>query len=142
MPVRVVDASALAAVLFNEPKGESVAVHLVNADLIAPALLSFELMSICRKKVRLYPDDREKLLSQWLLAEEMGIRIEPIEVSQVLSLAEATGLTTYDASYLWLAQTRDAGLVTVDRSLQLAARERLSPQRSLPEATAVQERIT
>lgn len=95
--------------------------HLVRADLISPALLPFELVSICSKKLRLYPAEREHILSQWALSEQMGIRYEPLRLHNVLSLAEATGLTTYDASYLWLAKARDADLVTVDRGLQRTA---------------------
>ena len=39
----------------------------------------------------------------------------------VLALAEATGLTSYDASYLWIARALDAELVTLDRKLAAAA---------------------
>ena len=35
----------------------------------------------------------------------------------MVQLAKETGLTAYDASYLWLARTLDADLVTLDRRL-------------------------
>jgi hypothetical protein len=35
----------------------------------------------------------------------------------VFTLAAESGLTAYDASYLWLARTRDAELVTLDVAL-------------------------
>jgi predicted nucleic acid-binding protein len=35
-----------------------------------------------------------------------------------------TGLTAYDAAYLWLARHLDAELVTLDTELQRAARHR------------------
>jgi predicted nucleic acid-binding protein len=38
-----------------------------------------------------------------------------------VDLAEATGLTAYDASYLWLARTLNAELVTLDRKLAAAS---------------------
>jgi uncharacterized protein with PIN domain len=41
--VKVVDASALAALLFGEPEAEAIAGRLDNARLVAPALLAFEL---------------------------------------------------------------------------------------------------
>ncbi|HZT90151.1 MAG TPA: type II toxin-antitoxin system VapC family toxin [Stellaceae bacterium] len=37
-----------------------------------------------------------------------------------LDLAEAAGLTAYDASYLWLARALGAELVTLDRKLAAA----------------------
>jgi predicted nucleic acid-binding protein len=38
-----------------------------------------------------------------------------------LALAEATGLTAYDASYLWLARSLGGELVTLDRKLAAAS---------------------
>ena len=43
MAVSVVDASALGAVLFNEPEAEHVVAQLEGAILVAPALIAFEL---------------------------------------------------------------------------------------------------
>ena len=42
--------------------------------------------------------------------------------SAALGLALAADLTTYDASYLWLAQALSMPLVTFDRRLAEAAR--------------------
>ena len=36
---------------------------------------------------------------------------------EVFALATQTGLTAYDASYLWLARSHDAELITLDREL-------------------------
>jgi predicted nucleic acid-binding protein len=38
----------------------------------------------------------------------------------MLSLAVQSGLSAYDASYLWLARHHDAELVTLDKKLQAA----------------------
>jgi predicted nucleic acid-binding protein len=40
----------------------------------------------------------------------------------IVMLAERARLTTFDASYLWLAQSIGAELVTLDRKLDAAAR--------------------
>jgi predicted nucleic acid-binding protein len=59
MPVRiVVDASALAAVLFGEPEAPEVAEQLGDSALVAPTLFSYEIANICWKKLRhgLRPD--------------------------------------------------------------------------------------
>jgi len=44
-----------------------------------------------------------------------------IDHDDVLDLAARTGLTAYDASYLWLARQLGADLVTLDRQLERAA---------------------
>jgi predicted nucleic acid-binding protein len=54
----------------------------------------------------------------------MPIEIVEVEHADVIELAEVSGLTSYDAAYLWLAQTLAAELVTLDRRLQTAAAER------------------
>jgi predicted nucleic acid-binding protein len=41
-----------------------------------------------------------------------------VEALQVLAIANASGLSFYDASYLWLADKLSAPLVTLDKRLQ------------------------
>jgi predicted nucleic acid-binding protein len=52
-----------------------------------------------------------------------GPRLETLDVDHkaVVDLALQTGLTTYDASYLWLAKDLGVVLVTLDRQLAAAA---------------------
>ncbi len=56
MPAKVVDVSALAALLFGEPEGGVVAGKPGNARLVAPALLFFELANVCLIKSRRHPE--------------------------------------------------------------------------------------
>lgn len=53
----------------------------------------------------------------------IGFESRPLRsiISGILELAEATGLTAYDASYLWVAHSMGAELVTLDRKLAAAA---------------------
>ena len=55
MSVRVVDASALGALVFGEPGAEEVVERMGHERLAAPALIWFEMASICRKKIRKHP---------------------------------------------------------------------------------------
>jgi predicted nucleic acid-binding protein len=121
MPVEVVDASAVAAILFDEPESERVVGRLGSGRLIAPALLDFELASICVKKTRLRPERRDTYRLALALRWRMPIEILPVEHGEVVALAETTGLSAYDASYLWLARRLGAGLITLDRRLAAAA---------------------
>ncbi len=50
--LKVVDASALAALLFAEPEAEAVAERLQDARLAAPALLDFAWVSACLTELR------------------------------------------------------------------------------------------
>ena len=55
MRATVVDASALAAVLFDEPEAEPI-VASVSGMLIAPTLLRYEMASVCTVKQLRHPD--------------------------------------------------------------------------------------
>lgn len=121
MDVKVVDASAAAALLCGEPAAEAVAVRLGTARLVAPALLGFEVANICWKKARRHPDLREKLLAAHQLLGSLAIATVAVDHHEVLRLALETGLTGYDASYLWLARRLDTELVTLDDRLAAAA---------------------
>jgi len=124
MPVKVVDASALAAVLFAEPEADAIAGRLHGSELAAPTLLPFEIASVCLKKIRRHPDQRSELLAAYRLMERMAILEIEVNLSEAVVLAEAEQLTIYDASYLWLAHSLDAELVTLDAELTNAAARR------------------
>ncbi len=121
MAVKVVDASAVAALLFSEPEAEVVASALDGAELVAPTLLSFELTNVCLTKCRRHPDLRQALLAAFQLRGRLGIAETAVDHRDVLELALKYGLTAYDASYLLLARKLGAELVTLDEALTRAA---------------------
>jgi predicted nucleic acid-binding protein len=117
----VVDASAIIAVLFNEPTRDAVAARLRGQVLNAPILLPFEVASACLKKMRRVPAERLALMEAFRTLEAWDIAYHDIDLAQAVRVAEQTGLAVYDAAYLWLARERDAELVTLDQKLEAAA---------------------
>ena len=122
MPVRVVDASALGALVFGEPKAEEIAKTLGDSPLRAPALIWFELASICLRKIKAHPAQRDQILGAFLMAGKLAIEIVEVDHWAVVTLADETGLTTYDASYLWLAGHLNGELITLDGKMQRPAK--------------------
>jgi len=118
--VKVVDASALAAILFGEPEAEAVAARIGEARLVAPAQLGFELANVCLVKCRRHPEQRDNLLAAFAWRARFGVEEIAIDHAEALALADAAGLTVYDASYLWLARRLDVPLVTLDKMLARA----------------------
>jgi len=114
---KVVDASAVVAVLFNEVTREAVVARLRGSALYAPALLEFEVANACLKKIRAAPGERRLLLEAFALLKELSIVLEAVDLAEAITLAERTNLSLYDASYLWLARALDAELVTLDDKL-------------------------
>ena len=121
MAVKVVDASALAALLFGEPEAEAVAGRLSDAHLVAPGLLAFELANVCLMKARRHPEQQPALMAAFRLRDRLGMQEIAVDHDRALELAAATGLTAYDASYLWLSQHLSAELVTLDHQLAEAS---------------------
>jgi predicted nucleic acid-binding protein len=129
----VVDASALAALLFGEPSGPEMASRMNERGLFAPTLIRYELASVCLKKVRAEPEMHGKLRVALGLYSRLGVREVQVPPDVLPEVAWRAGLTTYDAAYLWLARELGAELLTLDRSLQQALRRMPGPMRGSPE---------
>jgi predicted nucleic acid-binding protein len=124
MSVLVVDASALGALVFGEPKAEEIAEVLSHGPIMAPALLWFELTSICLRKISIYPKQKEQILTAFLSSRKLAIEVVEVDHFKVIELARETGLTSYDASYLWLALHLKGKLITLDKKLLKVASNR------------------
>lgn len=95
---------------------------LEDSTLVAPALLPFEMASVCVKKLRRHPQQRRAILEAFGLYDRLAVRPMPVHFNEIILLAEASSLTIYDASYLWLARSLGAELVTLDAALAKALR--------------------
>ena len=117
MPGRVIDASVLAALVFDEEEAAEALALIDGHELYAPPLLSYELASVARKKARRYPEQREGIV----LAFELGLRLRftwiQVNHAEVLKEALDTGLSTYDAAYLHVARAMALPLITFDKQL-------------------------
>lgn len=122
MDAVVVDASALTAAAFVEPEQSVVARLLSGRRMHAPRLLHTELANITVKKVRRGDGEPSLILQRFGEACALPVEVTDPPVDAVVALALTTGLSAYDASYLWVALTLGAPLVTLDRELAKAAR--------------------
>ena len=117
MAVKVIDASALAAILFAEPGGDEVALAAGNATLAAPALIEYEVANTCWKKCRRHPQQAIGLRTALKAMSAMRLQLHDVDSGGVLAIAESAGVTFYDASYLWLADQLGVELISLDRRL-------------------------
>ncbi len=121
MTAQVVDASALAALLFGEPAADDVARRLGDSRLVAPSLLVYEIGNTCRKKMQRSPELARRFEAALGFVEELDLTLCDVEPGEVLELAGQFDLTFYDAAYLWLARSAGLPLVTLDRRLAAAS---------------------
>jgi predicted nucleic acid-binding protein len=77
MADKVVDASALGALLFNEPEDEMVVAKLRGARLHAPTLLTYELANICWKKIR-RGEGAEQMLEKLAVLDSLDIQYHDV----------------------------------------------------------------
>ncbi len=93
----------------------------VGRPLLAPSLLPYEIANIGLKKLRRGQMDAAAVTSAVAMYEDADVRLMPVDTDAVFALAAATGLSAYDASYLWLARELNADLLTLDNALAAAA---------------------
>ncbi|HZZ87881.1 MAG TPA: type II toxin-antitoxin system VapC family toxin [Caulobacteraceae bacterium] len=117
----MIDASALAAMLFGEPEAMSIARSVEDSRLLAPLLLDFELANVCWKKCRRSVEQRPLFLAAYALRRAIAIELTAVDHDEALALALQTDLTVYDASYLWLSRKLGVELVTLDAKLASVA---------------------
>jgi predicted nucleic acid-binding protein len=115
----VVDASALAALTFLEPGRDAIGQSLDGATVFAPSLLKYEMANIVVTRMRRVPAETRFLLEALHRAihEDWGIAWHDVDATEAALVARTTGLTAYDASYVWLAGYLGAELVTLDKKV-------------------------
>jgi predicted nucleic acid-binding protein len=118
----VVDASAVVSMIFDEPGADALAERLEGSLMLAPALLGFEVGNACVTRLRRRLANVRSVHSALELFARFPVEVLPVDNEGVLLAAEASGVTFYDASYLWLARASSAELVTLDARLAAAAR--------------------
>jgi predicted nucleic acid-binding protein len=120
---RVVDASAIGAMLFGEPDGPWVHGLISGPTLIVPAMFHVELGNTCWTKLRRHPGESDALLNAWLdWNAQPPVAVMAVDLTGTMQIAREHKLTFYDASYLWLTRDRLADLISLDGKLVRAAR--------------------
>jgi len=124
--IAVVDASFLLSFFLpdEENNTSSVVMDAYAKDairLLSSPLLPFEVsnglyMAVRRK--RILPEHAGIMVEKMLAYD---IEFLPIQFSKVLQLATEKKTTIYDASYLWIAITKNLPLLTLDKTLSRLA---------------------
>lgn len=119
MPDTVIDASAIAAVLFDEPEAAPI-VASITGKLVAPTLLRYELASVCTTKMIRQPARAAEIHARYKLLDRLDLRYFEPDWLSLPMLAHRWALSAYDAAYLQLALANRAALVTLDARLAAA----------------------
>lgn len=127
----IIDASVVLKGFFPDEEGHMEAQALIRAyaqgeiELHAPTLLPYEVTNAvlqAMRRDRIGPEKGREILTAF-----QGLSIPTVDVSwqQTLELARAHDRSAYDAAYLALAKGMGTKLVTGDRRLYNAVKDRL-----------------
>jgi len=117
MPDKVIDASALAAVAFAEPGADAVIDEIRRSSTACADTGRVRVMNVAWKRSKQQPAATALFLEALEVLHGLGLRFRGIDQGAVVRLGLDTGLTAYDATYLWLARALGMPLVTLDKKL-------------------------
>jgi predicted nucleic acid-binding protein len=114
----VCDASALVALLVDSgPEGSWAAEALSGADLAAPSLITYECANILRRHElagQISPDQAAQAHADLL---DLAIELWPYDAVAARAWDLRPNLSSYDASYVAVAELLETTLVTLDRRI-------------------------
>lgn len=119
----VVDASAIIAVVANEPSKADIIQATQGASLIAPASIHWEIanaFSAMLKRSRLTLEQAIKALA---IYQQIPIRFVEVELEESLQIAEQLNIYAYDAYLLRCAQKQKTVLLSLDKALISSAKQ-------------------
>lgn len=88
-------------------------INFISSPLLTFEVINSLLVSLKRKRIdKSYCQERLKELLDY------DIEIKEVDSMKTFLLAEKNDLTFYDASYLYLAQSQNSPLLTLDKKLQ------------------------
>lgn len=120
-PRVVCDASAVVAVLLDSGlDGRWAAEALTGVDLAAPGLLHFEVGNIIRRQEASATISADQAAQAHADLLDLAVEQWPYELLAPRVWQHRENLTTYDASYVALAELLDTTVVTLDRRIARA----------------------
>ncbi len=123
-PAIVLDCSVLGALVFGEDTRTEAVSRLAGRALHAPWLLDHEIASVALKKRR--SGWAQEAVDNGLQAyADQAIEMHRVPTASAVAVAQAYGLSTYDAAYLCVASMLRVPLVTFDAKLGKAAERHL-----------------
>ena len=117
----VIDASAILAVIVDEPERDRVVEVTTGHNLVGPGSIPWEIgnaFSSMLKQHRLSIDAAKQGLS---IFQSIPIRYLAVDMENAVSIAHANDLYAYDAYFLDCADRHVAPLLTLDRPLKRVA---------------------
>ncbi len=117
----VIDASAILAVLVDEPERDRIVKMTEGHNLVGPGSIPWEIGNAFSAMLKQHRVDMEEVRLGLTIFQSIAIRYLAVDLENALSIAHAANLYAYDAYFLDCAARHAAPLLTLDRPLRRAA---------------------
>jgi predicted nucleic acid-binding protein len=114
----LLDASAIMAVILNEPNKGKVIKLTENAVLLSPEVISFEIGNALINLLKKRKITEEKLLDAYKIYVTLPIRSIKVDIEKALKIACKYNIYAYDAYYLETAHRLKLPLITFDELMK------------------------
>lgn len=117
----VADTNTFLAVALNEPEKDWLIAKTDGHDLVAPAVLPYEIGNALSALVRRAALSEKQMAAAWDAAGAIPVELAAIDVRAALLLAGRLRIYACDAYFLQCAWEGKCPLLTLDRGLRRAA---------------------
>jgi len=114
----LLDASAIMAIILNEPNKEKVVSLTRNTTILVPEVISFEIGNALINLFKKGKITKEDLLEAYRNYTLIPLRTIKIDIEKALKIACKYKVYAYDAYYLEIAYRLKLSLVTFDESMK------------------------
>ncbi len=120
----VIDASALLAVLLDEPEREMIVESTKGASLVAPASLVYEVGNALSSLMRRQSLSIAESITVYHAFVRISIRLIEPDMQAAILVSGEESIYAYDAYFIVCAERMGIPLLTLDRKLANIARKR------------------
>jgi len=114
----ILDASAIMAVIANEPERDFVINNTRNSIIISPNIIMIEIFNgLTRMMRKNVIDSKEKMINLISNFQKMPIKFEEIDIEKAIEIAWNYKIYAYDACYLEVAKRLNLSLITFDENM-------------------------
>ncbi len=118
----VVDTNTFLAVSLDEPEKDWLIAVTDGHDLVAPAVLPYEIGNALSSLVRRKLLTEAQLAAAWDAASAIPVELAPVDARASLLLAGRYRIYAYDAYFLQCALERKSPLLTLDSGMKHVAK--------------------
>jgi predicted nucleic acid-binding protein len=119
----LVDASAIMAVIMEEPGRERVINLTKNAVIVSPNIVGCEIGNGLTKMMRKKIIDKKEMIESIQYFKRLSIKLVEIDLEKALNIAWEYKIYAYDAYYLESAKRLNLSLLTFDENMGRIGKE-------------------